>query len=61
MALRWCLDFDAVSTIIPGARNPEQAVANARVTALAPLGAELHATLAEFSAREVTAHIRGPY
>ena len=61
LALRWCLDFDAVSTIIPGARNPEQAVANARVTALAPLGAELHATLAEFSAREVTAHIRGPY
>ena len=61
MALRWCLDFDAVSVIIPGARNAEQAVANARVTALAPLCAELHATLAEFSAREVTAHIRGPY
>ena len=30
MALRWCLDFDAVSVIIPGARNAEQAVANAR-------------------------------
>ncbi len=61
LALRWCLDFDAVSTIIPGARNPEQALANARASSLAPLGAELHAKLADFYAREVTAHIRGPY
>ena len=29
MALRWCLDFDAVSVIIPGAKNPGQARANA--------------------------------
>jgi hypothetical protein len=36
-------------------------VANARASAQAPLGAELHATLADFYAREVTAHIRGPY
>ena len=61
VALRWCLDFDAVSVIIPGARNPEQACANARASALAPLGAGLHAQLAEFYAREVMAHIRGPY
>ena len=61
MALRWCLDFDAVSVIIPGARNPEQAAANARASALAPLDAALHATLAEFYARDVAAHIRGPY
>lgn len=61
MALRWCLDFEAVSAIIPGARNPEQARANARASALAPLGAGLHARLADFYAREVTAHIRGPY
>ena len=61
MALRWCLDFEAVSAIIPGARNEEQARANARVSALAPLGPELHAKLAEFYTREVTAHIRGPY
>ncbi len=61
MALRWCLDFEAVSAIIPGAKNPEQARANARVSALPPLGAELHGKLAEFYEREVTAHIRGPY
>ncbi len=61
MALRWCLDFDAVSTIIPGAKNPGQAQANARASDLAPLGEELHGRLREFYAHEVTAHIRGPY
>lgn len=61
MALRWCLDFDAVSAIIPGAKNPEQARANARAAALPPLAPELQAKLAEFYAREVAAYIRGPY
>ena len=28
MALRWCLDFDAVSAIIPGAKHSEQARAS---------------------------------
>src|SRR5471032_2248244 len=60
-SLRWCLDFDAVSVIIPGAKNPEQARANARASSLAPLGAPLHAKLAEFYARDVAAHIRGAY
>jgi len=60
-ALRWCLDFDAVSAIIPGAKNPAQARGNARASSLAPLGAALHAQLAEFYARDVAAHIRGPY
>lgn len=61
LALRWCLDFEAVTAIIPGARNPEQARANARASALPPLGPELHARLKEFYTREVAAHIRGPY
>lgn len=61
MALRWCLDFDAVSTIIPGARNPEQARANARASSLPPLSAELHAKLSAFYTEQVAAHIRGPY
>jgi len=60
-ALRWCLDFDAVSAVIPGAKNPEQARANARASALPHLGIALHAHLAEFYAREVAAHIRGAY
>ena len=61
MALRWCLDFDAVSAIIPGAKNPDQARANARASTLAPLAPELHAQLAGFYAAQVAAEIRGPY
>ena len=61
MALRWCLDFDAVSVIIPGARNVAQAQGNARASVLAPLSAERHVKLASFYEREVAAHIRGPY
>jgi aryl-alcohol dehydrogenase-like predicted oxidoreductase len=61
LALRWCLDFDAVTVVIPGAKNPEQARANARAASLPPLSPELHAKLADFYAREVAAHIRGAY
>ncbi|HVW21542.1 MAG TPA: aldo/keto reductase [Opitutaceae bacterium] len=61
LALRWCLDYDAVSVIIPGAKNPEQARANARAASLPPLGPELHARLADFYSREVAGHIRGAY
>jgi aryl-alcohol dehydrogenase-like predicted oxidoreductase len=60
-ALRWCLDFEAVSVLIPGARNPDQARANIRPTVLAPLGALRHVQLAAFYERQVAAHIRGPY
>jgi aryl-alcohol dehydrogenase-like predicted oxidoreductase len=61
LALRWCLDFDAVSAIIPGAKNPEQARANARASELPPLDRALHERLAAFYRTEVAAHIRGPY
>ncbi|WP_306120218.1 MULTISPECIES: aldo/keto reductase [unclassified Roseitalea] len=39
-ALRWILMNEAVSVVIPGARRPEQAVANAAADALDPLPAE---------------------
>lgn len=60
-ALRWCLDFDAVSAIIPGARSPEQARSNARASALSPLSRELHVHLAEWYVQDVAPHIRGVY
>lgn len=60
-ALRYCLDFDAVTSLIPGAKNPEQARANAAAAALPPLGPELHARLADYYRREVAPFIRGPY
>jgi aryl-alcohol dehydrogenase-like predicted oxidoreductase len=61
MALRWCLDFEAVSVIIPGARNVDQARGNARASILAPLSREHHVKLAAFYERDVATHIRGPY
>jgi aryl-alcohol dehydrogenase-like predicted oxidoreductase len=38
-ALRWILMFDAVTTVIPGARNPEQARGNAAAAGLPALDA----------------------
>ncbi len=61
IALRWCLDFAEVSVLIPGARNPEQARANARASSLPRLTPAQHAHLADFYTREVAPHIRGPY
>lgn len=38
-ALRWILMFDAVTTVIPGAKNAQQAADNVAAASLAPLGA----------------------
>jgi aryl-alcohol dehydrogenase-like predicted oxidoreductase len=60
-ALRWCLDFDAVSVLIPGARNPEQARANVRASSLPALAPSVHARLETLYAEQVAGNIRGPY
>lgn len=39
LALRWIVDQPGVSVVIPGARNPAQAVANAEAAELPPLDA----------------------
>jgi aryl-alcohol dehydrogenase-like predicted oxidoreductase len=46
-ALRWIADQDAVSVVIPGARNPEQARANAAAGSLPHLSAGTHLAVAE--------------
>ena len=46
-ALRWILDHEAVSCVIPGARNEEQVVQNVSASALPPLTAEQMAALAK--------------
>ena len=61
MALRWILDHDAVSVVIPGASRAGQAASNAAVSDMPPLPPELHARLKGFYASEVAEHIRGPY
>ncbi len=60
LALRWCLDHPAVTTIIPGARNRTQAVANTAASDLPPLPATTLTKLREFFLNDVKPHVRGP-
>lgn len=53
LALRWILDFDAVSTVIPGAKTPEQARANAAAAGLPGLPAATHEAIADVYRRRV--------
>jgi aryl-alcohol dehydrogenase-like predicted oxidoreductase len=46
-ALRWILDHEAVSCVIPGARNEEQVVQNVGASALPRLTTEQMAALAK--------------
>ncbi len=61
MALRWCLDFDAVTTLIPGAKGAEMARANSAASDLTPLSPDLHAALTRLYDEQVADAIRGPY
>ncbi|MBC7373941.1 MAG: aldo/keto reductase [Frankiales bacterium] len=57
LALRWLVDQPGVSTVIPGARNAEQARANTAAADLAPLGAAVLAQLEAVYDRGVRAHV----
>jgi aryl-alcohol dehydrogenase-like predicted oxidoreductase len=64
MALRWILDHEAVSAIIPGASRPEQVRSNAsasRSDVVPPLSELLHARLRAYYEQNVREWIRGPY
>jgi aryl-alcohol dehydrogenase-like predicted oxidoreductase len=61
MAIRWILDYEAVSVVIPGASSPKQAQSNAKASGLPPLSKELHKKLSEIYMKEVHKYIRGPY
>ena len=61
LAMRWILDHEAVTTVIPGASKPAQAAANVRASELPALGAAAHEALRAFYAQRVKQHIRGPY
>ena len=60
-ALRWILDHSAVSTVIPGASNPDQVLGNDAASKLAHLTVEQHHWISDYYDREVAPHIRGPY
>lgn len=61
LALRWILDHDAVSVIIPGASSPDQVKGNTSISKLDTLPSELHQELADIYREQVQSWIRGPY
>ena len=61
MALRWILDFDAVTVVIPGSKTPSQINENISSAQLSPLTKDLHSKLTRFYNEKVAQHVRGKY
>jgi len=61
MALRWLLDQDAVSVVIPGASSAAQVESNASAAQLPPLPTAVHDSLATLYRDKIHGAIRGPY
>lgn len=59
-ALRWILDFDAVSTVIAGASKPSQVHANIAAAGLPPLSEDVHQQLADFYDKRVKELVQVP-
>jgi aryl-alcohol dehydrogenase-like predicted oxidoreductase len=57
LALRWIVDQPGVSTVIPGARNAEQARANAGAAALAPIDEATSEGLRAIYDEAIRAHV----
>jgi len=60
MAMRWILDFDAVSTVIAGASRPAQVIENASVSELESLPGELHEELSRIYGSRVEPEVCVP-
>jgi aryl-alcohol dehydrogenase-like predicted oxidoreductase len=57
LALRWILMFDAVTVVIPGAKNPAQAQGNAEAAALPPLSEETMTALRQIYEEDIAPHV----
>ena len=57
LALRWILMFDAVSVVIPGAKNATQARGNAQAADLPPLSDADMATLKAIYDEDIKPHV----
>lgn len=57
LALRWIIDQPGVSVVIPGARNAEQAKANAEAAELAPLTGDTLAAIERVYDERIRAHV----
>ena len=61
LALRWILDCDAVSVVIPGAKNAQQVKGNAGASELPSFSLDLHDKLSQWYEKKVKPLIRGVY
>ncbi|WP_133905097.1 aldo/keto reductase [Actinophytocola oryzae] len=59
LALRWIIDQPGVSVVIPGARNADQARANAAAEQLDPLAEDTLAAIERVYDERVRAHVHG--
>ncbi|MBE4733755.1 MULTISPECIES: aldo/keto reductase [Streptomyces] len=59
LALRWIIQLPGVTTVIPGARTPEQARANASAAALPELSGETLAAIRELYDRRIKEQVEG--
>jgi aryl-alcohol dehydrogenase-like predicted oxidoreductase len=57
LALRWILMFDGVSTIIPGAKTPQQVEDNARASTLPPLGEQPMRSIRDLYEQRIRPHV----
>jgi aryl-alcohol dehydrogenase-like predicted oxidoreductase len=60
-AVRWCLMFDAVTTVIPGATKVYQIESNAAAASLPAISQSTMDAISKFYEEDVKQHIRGPY
>jgi aryl-alcohol dehydrogenase-like predicted oxidoreductase len=60
-ALRWILDFEAVTVVIPGSKNPQQVLNNCNASSCLPLTPTTHEDLSRFYFANVASQIRGKY
>jgi aryl-alcohol dehydrogenase-like predicted oxidoreductase len=60
-ALRWILDHEAISAVIPGFKSSAQVLDNLQALQVAPFSAEANNRLSAWYEAEVHAHIRGAY
>ncbi|TGV04655.1 aldo/keto reductase [Flavivirga rizhaonensis] len=61
LALRWILDHQAVSCVIPGASSTKQVLSNAKVSNIEPLSTETHRLLSKLYSEDIQQYIRGVY
>lgn len=59
LALRWIIQQPGVTTVIPGARSPEQAHANAEAAKLPPLSRQTLDAIDELYDRRIKEQVEG--